>query len=88
MSDIALRVENLGKQYRIGMPVTRYRTLREAISERVNTSLHRLHKDDGQAGRIKSIFFGKGADHLISTKEMNPLPGLKPRVSGLWHDLD
>ncbi len=36
MSEIALRVENLGKQYKIGMPVTRYRTLRDAISEKFN----------------------------------------------------
>ncbi len=42
MSDIALRVENLGKQYRIGMAVTRYTTLREAVSEKFNASMQRL----------------------------------------------
>ena len=31
MSDLAIRVENLGKEYRIGAPQTRYRTLRESI---------------------------------------------------------
>jgi hypothetical protein len=25
--------------------------------------------------------------NLSGINEMNPLPGLKPRVSGLWHDL-
>jgi lipopolysaccharide transport system ATP-binding protein len=33
MSDIAIRVENLGKQYRIGMMQTQYRTLRDNIVE-------------------------------------------------------
>ncbi len=42
MSDIALRVENLGKQYKIGMAVTRYTTLREAVSEKFNSSVQRL----------------------------------------------
>ncbi len=31
MSNIAIRVEDLGKQYRIGMQATRYHTLRDAI---------------------------------------------------------
>ena len=33
MSDIAIRVENLSKQYRIGGPQARYRTLRESLVE-------------------------------------------------------
>jgi lipopolysaccharide transport system ATP-binding protein len=33
MNDTAIRVENLGKQYRIGLAPQRYRTLRETISE-------------------------------------------------------
>jgi lipopolysaccharide transport system ATP-binding protein len=33
MSDIAIRVENLGKQYRIGLTPMRYRTLRESLVE-------------------------------------------------------
>lgn len=34
LSNIAIKVENLGKQYKIGQPVLKYRTLRETISER------------------------------------------------------
>jgi lipopolysaccharide transport system ATP-binding protein len=45
MSDIAIRAENLGKRYRIGMPATGYRTLRETLSERF-TSLGRQQKED------------------------------------------
>jgi lipopolysaccharide transport system ATP-binding protein len=33
MSDLAIRVEHLGKQYRIGTPVVRYRTLRDTLSD-------------------------------------------------------
>ena len=33
MDDIAIRVENLGKQYRIGLTPMRYRTLRESLVE-------------------------------------------------------
>jgi hypothetical protein len=33
MSDIAIRVENLGKQYRIGLAPQHYRTLRDTLSE-------------------------------------------------------
>lgn len=33
MSDYAIKVENIGKRYRIGGAVTKYRTLRESITE-------------------------------------------------------
>jgi len=33
MGDIAIRVDNIGKQYRIGAPINQYSTLRESISE-------------------------------------------------------
>lgn len=36
MSEYAIRVENLGKQYRIGVSMARYRTLRETLVESVN----------------------------------------------------
>lgn len=36
MDDIAIRVENLGKQYRIGLTPMRYRTLRESLVESIN----------------------------------------------------
>ncbi len=36
MDDIAIRVENLGKQYRIGLTPMRYRTLRESLVESVS----------------------------------------------------
>ena len=42
MSDIAIRVENLSKQYRIGGPQARYRTIREFLVETVQSPLRRL----------------------------------------------
>jgi lipopolysaccharide transport system ATP-binding protein len=42
MGDIAIRVENLGKQYRIGGPQTRYKTLRETLVETVQAPFRRL----------------------------------------------
>jgi lipopolysaccharide transport system ATP-binding protein len=55
MSDIALRVENLGKQYKIGMAVTRYTTLREAISEKFNASMQRFHNSADYPNKIWAL---------------------------------
>ena len=35
MNDIVIRVENLSKQYRIGGPQARYKTIRESLTEAV-----------------------------------------------------
>jgi len=42
MSDIAIQVENLGKQYRIGGPQKSYKTIREALIEAVQGPFRRL----------------------------------------------
>jgi lipopolysaccharide transport system ATP-binding protein len=42
MNDIAIRVENLSKQYRIGGPQARYKTIRESLTEAVGTPFRRL----------------------------------------------
>jgi len=44
MSDIAIRVENLSKQYRIGGPQgrSRYKTIRESLVEAMQAPFHRL----------------------------------------------
>lgn len=49
MSQIAIRAENLGKQYRIGTPAIRYQTLRELVSERFSApglNSRQKEKDD------------------------------------------
>jgi lipopolysaccharide transport system ATP-binding protein len=42
MSDVAIRVENLSKQYRIGGPQARYKTIRESLTEAVQAPFRRL----------------------------------------------
>ncbi len=42
MTDIAVRVENLSNQYRIGGPQARYKTIRESLTEAVQTPFRRL----------------------------------------------
>jgi lipopolysaccharide transport system ATP-binding protein len=42
MSDTAIRVENLGKQYHIGGLQARYKTIREALTEAVQAPFRRL----------------------------------------------
>jgi lipopolysaccharide transport system ATP-binding protein len=44
MSDIAIRVEDLGKLYRIGTSSERYKTLRDSIVAGVNSSIQRLRR--------------------------------------------
>lgn len=53
MSEIAVRVENLGKQYRIGGPQKPYRTIRETLVEAVQTPFRRLASVmRGQSSRV------------------------------------
>ncbi len=42
MSDLAIRVERLGKRYRIGTPAMNYRTLRESLVDGIRGPLNRL----------------------------------------------
>lgn len=42
MSDIAIRVEDLSKQYRLGGPRARYKTIRESLTEAVGAPFRRL----------------------------------------------
>jgi lipopolysaccharide transport system ATP-binding protein len=44
MNDIAIRVEDLGKRYRIGTAPERYKTLRDTIVAGVNAPLQRLRR--------------------------------------------
>ncbi len=44
MNDIAIRVEDLGKRYRIGTAPERYKTLRDTIAAGVNAHIQRLRR--------------------------------------------
>jgi len=54
MDDIAIRVENLSKQYHIGARQAAYRTLREALTDAVVAPFRRLRRNPKSAIRIQS----------------------------------
>ncbi len=49
MTDLAIRVQNIGKQYRIGAPAGNYRTLRDSLSGAVQAPVRQLQEWLGQA---------------------------------------
>jgi len=51
MSDIAIRVENLSKQYRIGARQAAYKTLRESLTDVLAAPFHRLRRHSRSAIR-------------------------------------
>lgn len=56
MNDVAIRVENLGKQYRIGLTPIRYRTLRETLVESVSPSARaRRALEKEETGKIWAL---------------------------------
>ncbi len=44
MTDLAIRVENLGKQYRIGLPQERYKTLRDTIADAAGAPVRAIQR--------------------------------------------
>jgi len=42
MNDIAIRIENLSKQYHIGGPQAGYKTIQESLTEAVQAPFRRL----------------------------------------------
>lgn len=61
MSDIAIRVENLSKMYKIGASQARYQTLRESLMNGFSSSVERLKgnqpKEDNIIWALKDISF-------------------------------
>jgi len=61
MSDIAIRVENLGKKYKIGANQARYQTLRESIVNGFSNSIERIKgappKEENIIWALKEINF-------------------------------
>ncbi len=86
MSDIAIRVENLGKQYRIGKR-ERYRTLRDSLADAVTAPFRRLRgaaNGDGEPDSIwalKNVSFEipkrrSGRDHREKwRRQIDPIEG-------------
>ena len=61
MNDIAIRVEDLGKQYKIGAQIDRYRTLRDSLVEAIRRPMRMLRGGNGAANEtiwaLKNISF-------------------------------
>jgi lipopolysaccharide transport system ATP-binding protein len=55
MSDLAVRVEKLGKQYRIGMMMAGYRTLRETLGEQFSAPIRRLREGNSEANKFWAL---------------------------------
>jgi lipopolysaccharide transport system ATP-binding protein len=56
MSNLAIKAESLGKQYRIGMSPTRYRTLRESLIETINIPARLKRRNEvNELGRIWAL---------------------------------
>ncbi len=59
MGDLAILVDDLGKQYRIGAPVVRYQTLRDTLGERFAAPWRRLHQSssDNKIWALRNVSF-------------------------------
>jgi lipopolysaccharide transport system ATP-binding protein len=57
MNDIAIRVDNLSKQYRIGAARCRYDTLRDQIAHGLSTLFQRNHRDTETIWALKDVSF-------------------------------
>jgi lipopolysaccharide transport system ATP-binding protein len=55
MNDIAIRVEGLGKRYRIGTAPERYKTLRDTIVAGVNAPINRLRRGSSLTATSKDL---------------------------------
>lgn len=59
MNDVAIRVENLSKLYRIGGPQEQYKTLRESIMGTVTGPLRRLRSAFSKSKIRNPKLFGR-----------------------------
>jgi lipopolysaccharide transport system ATP-binding protein len=66
MTNLAIRVEKMGKQYRIGGPVARYRTLRETLSSAAMAPLRRLGAARSGADGSNQIWALRGVSFEVS----------------------
>ena len=72
MSDLAIRVENLGKRYRLGSTATAYTTLRETLSEWAGSPLRRRSGKDEE----ETLWALRGVSFVLRRGEILGLAGI------------
>jgi lipopolysaccharide transport system ATP-binding protein len=73
MNDTAVKVENLGKLYRIGAQQERYRTLRETLVSSFMRPIHRIHSRflNSKAQPSDTLGTGFGNDSIWALKDVS-----------------
>jgi lipopolysaccharide transport system ATP-binding protein len=67
MSDLAIRVENLGKRYKIGLAPERYRTLRDSLAQGASAPFRRMR---GASRRAENSSNTDGAGTIWALQEV------------------
>jgi lipopolysaccharide transport system ATP-binding protein len=70
MSDIAIRIENLGKQYRIGGRQKGYKTIRETVMDTVSSPFRSLRGDGRLSGPEETIWALKEVSFEVKQSEV------------------